>query len=78
MLYAKVDTAASGDTTIVSAVSGKKIRVVGYVLVAAGAVTVQWKDATATYSGAMSLITGTRSLSDGGHTYLRVGGERTW
>jgi hypothetical protein len=37
--YAVVDYAASGDNTLVAAVTGKKIRVVSLALVAAGTVT---------------------------------------
>jgi hypothetical protein len=61
VLYAPIDTASMGDNTIVAAVTGRRIRVVSYVLVAAGAVTAQWKDsaaATVKLAGAMSLITG--------------------
>lgn len=61
--FAKIDVAASGDNTIVAAVAAsapepaKKIRVLGYVLVADGAVTAQWQSGAAgtALSGAMSL-----------------------
>lgn len=39
--YAVVDHAASGDNTLVAAVTGKKIRVVSLVLVSVGALTVR-------------------------------------
>ncbi len=56
--FAKVDLAASGD--LVALVTGKKIRVVDFCLVAAGAVTVKFQTGAATdLTGAMSLITGT-------------------
>ncbi len=53
--FAAVNTAVSGNTTVQAAVAGKKIRVCSYVLVATGAVTVQWLSTNTTLSGAMSL-----------------------
>jgi hypothetical protein len=46
--YVRVNATADGDNTVITAVTGKKIRVLGYVLVAnaAGAVTLQ--DSTGT------------------------------
>lgn len=41
--YASIDAAASGDNTLVAAVSGKRIRVVSLFLVASGAVTVAFE-----------------------------------
>lgn len=41
--YAVIDHAASGDNTVVAAVTGKKIRVVFLHLIAAGAVTIRWE-----------------------------------
>lgn len=41
--YAVVDHAASGDNTLVAAVTGKKIRVVSFLLVAAGTVTTRFE-----------------------------------
>lgn len=55
--YAKIDTAASAD--LVALVAGKKIRVLGLVLVVASAVTVKLQSGGATdLTGAMSLIVG--------------------
>lgn len=56
MKYAVIDLAASG--TVVAAVTGKRIRVVSYVLSAAGAVAITWKSGTTALSGAMTLATG--------------------
>jgi len=42
--YAVIDDATSGNNTIVAAVAGKKIRVLQWALVCAGAVTVRWED----------------------------------
>lgn len=52
---AKVDTAAAGATAIVAAVSGYKIVVHQYTLVAAGSVTAKWQSASTDLTGAMSL-----------------------
>ena len=41
--YASVDAAASGDNTLVAAVTGKKIRVLSLFAVASGAVTVAFE-----------------------------------
>lgn len=41
--YAVIDAATSGDNTIVAAVTGKKIRVLSYVLVSAGTVTARFE-----------------------------------
>lgn len=57
-MFAKIDAAASGPNVLVSGISGKTIRVLSYVLVAAGAVTATWKSGSTAKSGDMSLITG--------------------
>lgn len=41
--FAIIDAASSGDNTLVAAVAGKKIRVLNYVLVSAGAVTARFE-----------------------------------
>lgn len=41
--YAVIDTATSGDTTIVAAVTGKRIRVISVFLIAAGTVTTRFE-----------------------------------
>lgn len=54
--FAAIAAASSGDNTIVAAVTGKRIKVISYVVVAAGAVTAKWKSGAGTdLSGAMSL-----------------------
>lgn len=53
--FAIISASTSGDNTVVSAVSGKKIRVLHYSLVCAAAVTLTWKSGTATnISGGMA------------------------
>jgi hypothetical protein len=55
---AQISAASSGDNTIVSAVVGRSIRVLGYVMVADAAVTARWYDGPSSdslpLSGAMS------------------------
>ena len=75
--FAKVDLAASGD--LVAAVTGKKIRVVGLCLVAAGSVTAKFQTGAATdLTGAISLVAGT-PLQPGfdptGHLETASGGK---
>jgi hypothetical protein len=41
--YAVIDHAASGDNTLVAAVTGKKIRVVAFLVAAAGTVTARFE-----------------------------------
>lgn len=55
--YAVIDHATSGNNTLVAAVTGKKIRVLAFLLVAAGAVSARFEsdaDGTA-LTGVMSL-----------------------
>lgn len=49
-----ISTAASGQTALVSAVAGKQIVVVGFAVVASGAVTVQFQSASSALTGAMA------------------------
>lgn len=53
-----ISTAASGATELVAAVAGDIVRVVGFFMSAAGAVTAQFKSATTVLTGAMSMVTG--------------------
>ena len=45
---AEINATASGDTTVVTGVSGRVIRVIGLVLVCAAAVSVAWKTGATT------------------------------
>jgi hypothetical protein len=59
--YAVISAGSSGDNTVVAAVTGKKIRVLSFFLVAAGAVTVRFE------SGASgTALTGVMSLAANG------------
>lgn len=53
MPYAPINASASGDNTVVAAVSGRKIRVQNYTAVAAASVSVTWKSGANLISGAM-------------------------
>lgn len=55
MRFAKVDATASGSNEIVAAIAGKRIRVVGYSVVASGSVSITWQSAGTAISGAMAL-----------------------
>lgn len=56
LLFAVIDTAASGDNTIVAADASRKIKVMSYVVVADAALAIRWKSGAGTnLSGAMSL-----------------------
>lgn len=55
MKFAKIDASASGDNAIVAAVAGKRIRVIGYTIIAGAAVTAKWRSATTDISGGMAL-----------------------
>ena len=55
MKYAVVNASASGSNTVVAAVANKRIRVLSYVIIAAGDVTVTWQSASNNISGPMAL-----------------------
>lgn len=55
MKYAVVNASASGSNTVVAAVANKRIRVLSYVIIASGAVTVTWQSASTAISGPMAL-----------------------
>ena len=65
--YAVIDDALSPDNTLVAAVSGKKIRVLGFFLVAAGAVTARFESDTGgtALTGQMTLGAGDPFVSTG-------------
>jgi hypothetical protein len=57
--FAAIDTATSGDTTLIAAVTSKKIRVMSCFIVAAGAVNVRFESGTGgtALTGQMNLTT---------------------
>ena len=57
--FAPISTAASGNTQLVAAVAGAKIRIVGFLLVTAGTVLVKFvSGASPDLTGAMTLAVG--------------------
>lgn len=55
MKYAVINASSSGSNTVIAAVTGKRIRVLSYVIVAAGDVTATWQSASTAISGGMAL-----------------------
>lgn len=54
-LFASISVASSGSNQIVAADASNKIKVIAYAIVADGAVTAKWQNASTDLSGAMSL-----------------------
>ena len=75
VLYAAVSASSAGDTTVVPAVSGKRIRVVAFALVAAGTVTVKFRSGSTDITGGMRLVEagGVAHAFDGGLFQTAVG-----
>lgn len=61
VLYAAIAASSSGNNTIVSAVTGKKIRVLTYVIIANGTVNAKWQDGASgtDLSGLLYLVVNT-------------------
>lgn len=53
-MYAKISTTAAGQSELVAAVSGSRIRVMGFMLNAASAATAKFQSANTDKTGAMS------------------------
>lgn len=69
--YAVINASASGDNTVIAAVPGKILRLLGYSASAAGAVTATWKSGSTAISGPMTLSTGSIEFGVfGGGTYM--------
>lgn len=76
--FAVIDNAGSGDNTIVSAVPGKKIRVISYVMVAAGTVNTRFESGAGgtALTGVMNWVANTGAAggyNPTGHFETRVG-----
>lgn len=65
VLYAVIDHATSGNNTLVTAVAGKKIRVLAYVAVGAGAVNARFESAAGgdALTGVMTLAAAGSSIA---------------
>lgn len=68
-LYAPIDLAATADI-IAAPSAGKRIRVLGYSIVAAGAVTATFKRGSTALTGAMSMITGVPHVAPPGGSLM--------
>jgi hypothetical protein len=53
--FAKIDTAASGDTALVAAVAGSKLTVIGFFLTSTSALSITFKSGSTALSGAMAV-----------------------
>ena len=77
--YVKIDAATNGDNSIVAAVAAKSIRVLSYVLVSAGTVTVRFESAAGgtALTGQMTMAVNTThaaAFSPVGH-FQTIAGE---
>ena len=72
MRFAKIDISASGDSTIVAAVNGLKIRVITYVIASDINTKLKFKSASTDLTGPMSV--GAYSNIFNGNTDLMPGG----
>ena len=66
MLRKAISLSATGE--LVAAIAGRRIRVLGYLMVAAGAVTVKFQSASTDLTGAMTLATGVPNTAMGGNS----------
>lgn len=57
-MYAIINAASVGSNEVVAAVANKRIRVLGYLLTAAGTVQATWKSASTSISGPLCLANG--------------------
>lgn len=78
--FAKIVATASGATAVVAAVTAKKIKVLGYVFVAAGAVAVKFQSATTDITGVMTIgsnggVAASAVAPAGGHLLETAAGE---
>lgn len=63
MLEAKIDKATAAAHQIVAGISGRKIRVYGWLMVAANTVTAKWVSASTDKTGAMTMSAGAPNLA---------------
>jgi hypothetical protein len=56
--YASISATTSGDTQIVAGVSGKRIRVIAYAVVASGTVNIKFRSGTTDITGSMRVVEG--------------------
>jgi hypothetical protein len=58
VLYAPINATTSGDTQIVPAVSGKRIRVIAYAVIANATVSIKFRSGTTDITGSMRVVQG--------------------
>jgi hypothetical protein len=56
--YAPINATTSGDTQIVAGVSGKRIRVIAYAVVASATVSIKFRSGTSDITGSMRVVEG--------------------
>jgi mRNA-degrading endonuclease HigB of HigAB toxin-antitoxin module len=56
--YAPINATTSGDTQIVGAVSGKRIRVIAYAVIASATVSIKFRSGTTDITGSMRVVEG--------------------
>jgi len=73
--YATISATTSGDTQIVAAVSGKRIRVIAYAVVASATVNIKFRSGTTDITGSMRVVEsgGIAHAYDGGLFQTAVG-----
>ena len=58
VLYAPINAASFGDTQIIPAVSGKRIRVIAYAVIANATVSIKFRSGTTDITGSMRIVEG--------------------
>ena len=58
VLYAPINATTSGDTQIVPAVSGKRIRVIAYAVIASATVNIRFRSGSTDITGSMRVVEG--------------------
>jgi hypothetical protein len=58
VLYASINATNSGNTQVVGAVSGKRIRVIAFAVIASATVTIKFQSGTSDITGSMRLVEG--------------------
>ena len=58
VLYAPISATTSGNTQVVGAVSGKRIRVIAYAVIASATVNIRFRSGSTDITGAMRLVEG--------------------
>lgn len=74
--FGKIDSALTGDTTLVEGTAGKQIRVIGFTVVAGGATDIQFLSGITELMGAMSVpANGVLSVESNNGVFETASGE---